>query len=229
MSNCTPRPPDDSEVARNLAEAEYFKAQARREAALAETAELERDDLRRATENILASDSYHHVYHFNQAVTSSSVSSCLYQLSKWDRQDPEAAWTIVINSPGGSVIDGFALGDAITSYSLRGGGTHEITMVVRGYAASMGGILLQFADKRVIGPESYLMIHEVATMTMGKIGEIKDEVKFLDTISERVVNLFVSRAQGKITKAQFKKNWLRQDWWLPSDQALKYGFCDEIG
>jgi ATP-dependent protease ClpP protease subunit len=136
---------------------------------------------------------------------------------------------IIVDSPGGSVIDGMHLFDQMVTYSERGGGPHKITITVRGYAASMAGILLQAADVRKIGPESYLMIHEVSSFAAGKIGELKDEIKFLDKISDRVANIFVERSKKKISLAKFKSNWNRQDWWLTSKEALDYGFVDEIG
>lgn len=210
------------EVAKLRAEADKTQAEAL-------LAMLHANKEKRAEEKILAQDSYHHVYRFSDSVNSSSVSNCLKQLAEWDRLEPDCDVTIVWTSPGGSVIDGMSLFDSITAMSKRGGGNHHVTMVVRGWAASMAGILLQAADKRVIGPESYLMIHEIAAGTGGKIGEIKDDVKFYETICERVVNIFVNRAGGKISKATFKRNWNRQDWFLDSEHTLKYGFADEIG
>jgi ATP-dependent protease ClpP protease subunit len=173
----------------------------------------------------------HYVYHhfFDGVVGEKNVYLALNTLNAWHRTAPDSNWDITINSPGGSVIDGMHLFDAITAYSKRGGGNHHITMTVRGYAASMAGILLQSADTRLIGPESYLMVHEVSSWAQGKINEIKDEVKFLDKISERVTNLFVDRSEGKITKDEFTRLWERKDWWLDSKEALERGFVDNIG
>ena len=171
--------------------------------------------------------SFHHM--FEGTVDERTVFPLLNTMSAWDRQYPECPMNITINSPGGSVIDGMHLFDQITAYSVRGGGKHFVTMTVRGYAASMAGILLQSADERVIGPESYLMIHEVSTYTGGKIGEIKDEVKFLELVSDRVANIFVERSKGKISKKDFVAGWERKEWWLDSKEALRLGFVDRIG
>ncbi|BCP41486.1 hypothetical protein MINTMi27_15790 [Mycobacterium intracellulare] len=243
----------EAEAAKALAEADVAKAEAqlkladvRRKTAEAQVAEyhaessrVSRDATLRQEKISLASNHHHHVFEFLTGVYDEPVSSCLSQLAIWHRDDPTCDMNIIMDSPGGSVIDGMHLFDQILAYStrpwdtnnavpgVRGG--HFTTMTVRGYAASMAGILLQSADHRVIGPESYLMIHEISSFTGGKIGEIKDEVKFLDKISERVVNLFVRRAGGKISKEEFEKLWERKDWWLTSEEALQYGFVDEIG
>ena len=172
-----------------------------------------------------ARDERHHVYWFTGVVSDASVKACISRLTQWDRLDSGCDIKIVFNSPGGSVIDGMALFDFITSLRAR----HHVTTEVRGYAASMAGILLQAGDHRVIGPESYLMIHEISAGAMGKIGEIKDSVKFYERIGERVIDIFVNRSGGKCSREKFQKSWERIDWWLTSDEAYALGFADEIG
>lgn len=237
------------------ADAKVKEAEARQKIAHALSAEfgaesmrIQTDATKRQEKLALASNHYYHEFEFGGNVSENSVGDCLAQLALWHRLEPgerDSAGNlftpgcdmhIIMDSPGGSVIDGMHLFDQITAYSLRPWdtssrpkGTHKTSITVRGYAASMAGILLQSADERIIGPESFLMIHEVSSFAAGKIGELKDEIKFLDKISDRVVDLFVTRSNGKITEAAFKKAWNRQDWWLTSEEALKLGFVDRIG
>lgn len=211
-----------AEIAKTLAEAQREE----HEAAVAGIIRKERERIEDLT---VVSDHYMFHHLFEGSVGSISVNVCLQTMNAWHRLHKDSAWTITINSPGGSVTEGMHLFDAITAYSKRGGGSHEITMVVRGYAASMAGILLQAVDKRVIGPESYLLIHEVSAAAIGKVGEMKDDMKWYEKICERIATIFVQRSEGKISKAKFKTNWTRKDWWLSSDEALALGFVDEIG
>lgn len=173
----------------------------------------------------------HYVFHhfFAGAVDFKNVYTALAVLAAWHRQDPVCPMNITIDSEGGSVIDGMHLFDQLTAYSIRGGGRHEVTITVRGQAASMGAILVQAADRRVIGPESYLLVHELAASARGKLGDIKDSLKFYEKISNRIANLFVERSGGKIDVETFAEKWSRTDWWLSSDEALELGFVDEIG
>jgi ATP-dependent Clp endopeptidase proteolytic subunit ClpP len=203
-------------------------AQAREAEAKAVIAELA---VTKAHEDEIArlnSDAHHRLYQFTGGVEASTVDRCMAQLRQWDRLDPACPIEIIFNSPGGAVIAGMALFDLIVRLSLRGGGRHHVTVGAQGYAASMAGILLQAGDHRWIGQQSYLMIHEISAGTGGKIGEMKDDVKFYDAICARVVDIFVERAGGKITKRKFIDSWTRSDWWLLSDEALSYGFVDEI-
>lgn len=211
------------------AEADKARAEAAERAAIAARAELDAADRKRTADNDARDDERNHVFRFESVVNPNSTATCIKTLRRWHREDRTAPIEIVFMSPGGDVISGMALFDEITSLSEHGGGSHRITTTIRGYAASMAGILLQSGDERVGGAESYLMIHEISAGTGGKIGEIKDEVKFYDRICARVVDIFVSRAGGKITKASFIKRWTRQDWWLDSTEALKCGFIDKIG
>ncbi len=230
-----PGPNVDAERVKLQAEAECARAQAalheanaREAAAKARKAELELIAAEEKERERILSDGHLRVYQFSEVVAAGSVTKCMAQLRLWDRMDPECPMEIVFNSPGGSVIDGMALFDLIVRLSKRGGGKHHVTVGAQGYACSMASILLQSGDHRWVGAQSYVMVHEIATGMSGKIGELKDEVKFLDTISARVVDIFVSRSGGKISKAQFVKKWERQDWWLSSTDGLKYGFVDEI-
>lgn len=212
---------------RNIAEAELFQQQAREAKAKAKTAELALAAKKRDEKLLLASNDRNHVLHFEHSVRDTQL--IREKLDAWHRQDKDADWTIVMNSPGGSVIDGMALFDQLTAHSKRGGGTHELTIVVRGMAASMGGILLQAADVRVCGPEAYILIHKVSTMTGGSLDDIEDEVAFLKMMTSRVENLFVNRSGGKLSKRMLRQKWARKDWWLSSADALKFGVVDSIG
>ena len=218
--------PAEAEAAR--AEAALAFAETREAAAKAEKAELELNAVREKEQARQRSDYHCRLYQFDGQVDSGSVAKCMATLREWDRLDPTCPIEIIFNSPGGAVIHGMALFDLITRLSQRGGGRHHVTTGAQGYAASMGGILLQAGDVRWIGRQSYLMIHEISAGTGGKIGEMKDDVKFYDAICDRVVTIFVERAGGKITRKKFIDSWTRSDWWLLSDEALKLGFVDEV-
>jgi ATP-dependent protease ClpP protease subunit len=218
----------NAEAQQALANARLLTAQALEKEAEAECAAYEAKRARHVDRAWDLSDEHHHVYRFSEAVSEKSVAACMATLARWHRDDPEGKFEIIFNSPGGSVIAGMALFDEIKRLSLRGGGSHEITTGVAGYAASMAGILLQAGDIRWMGAESYLLIHEISAGTGGKIGDLTDAVEFYKAICARVVGIFVERADGKCSKAKFEKSWTRTDWWLLSDEALRLGFVDAV-
>lgn len=234
-----------AEIAKLEAEAASLKVEAVKNQAIAlkeshqaAISGITLEERRRVEQLTLVQD--HYVFHhaFDGVVGEASVYGCLNTMHAWHRLYPGSDWSITINSPGGSVIHGMHLFDQIVAYSKRGGGEHKITITVRGYAASMAGILLQAADVRRIGPESFLMIHEISSVTGGKIGDMKDDMKWYEKVCERIVDVFVKRAKEAaennpvvkgITPAVFKKGWERTDWWIDSEESLRLGFVDEIG
>lgn len=132
--------------------------------------------------------------------------------------------TLIINSPGGSVFEGWRLFDELRAASLAG---HRITTKVRGMAASMAAVLVQAGDERVIGPESYLMVHEPSSMAWGKAFEVKEQALLLERLNDQIAEKFASRS-GK-TKVEMKKLFERTDAWFNAEQCIKHGFADKIG
>jgi len=238
-----------SVIAKNAAEAAAFQARVLQyeaeanklesEAAVAQhkaaQEEIELRQKQRIERELLALDGYNYTYRFTDQVSDKTVAAAVDKLTFWRRTAPaNQPIELVFNSPGGSVIAGMDLFDYIQELRRDG---HYVTTSTRGMAASMGGILLQAGDKRVMGHEAYVLIHEVATGTYGKIGEIEDEVKFMKKIGERVIDIFLTRAAQayeagtatkQLTRGLFTKSWERKDWWLNSAEALELGVVDEL-
>lgn len=215
--------------------AEFLKAKTERElqearkvAANAAVAEilLDREQEKRANE--LAANERNRVYVFDSDVSESAVKRCITQLTAMARQEPGCAIELQINSPGGSIFDGFALIDFLRDLRKNG---HQITVVGFGMVASMAGVILQAADRRVMGANSLLLIHEGSLGAVGDFGKVEDRVKLMGIMHARILELFESRAKpinAKTTKAFIKRNWQRKDWWMTANDALKLGFVDEV-
>jgi len=231
----------DAEEQKTLAEASKLKAETERavaEARLAgyatEVGRIAHDEQLRKEKHELAKDQYHHRYNFNSEVTTSSVKAAIEQFTQWDRGDGAQEYELVLNSPGGDVIAGFALIDYLSDLRAR---NNRVTTIALGWAASMAGVILQVGDKRIMGKNSILLIHEASFSAHGSYGEIQDWVKLADLMHDHILDLFVQRAKEAkdagtaeiaATKAFIKKNWNRKDWWLSGQDALKYGFCDAL-
>lgn len=212
------------------AEAVKAETEARKELANAEIVELELAKKRYEEQKRLAADEHHYVYRFGTEVSSETVTSCLDRLSVWHRMEPDCEITIVLNSPGGSVIDGMVLFDGIVELRRAG---HRVITKAQGEAASIAGILLQAGDERVMSAESWLMIHQASYIAIGSHYKVEDMVRWVDRVQDRILRIFASRASASKAKqpasqAFIKRNWTRKDWWIDADEALKYGFIDRI-
>lgn len=168
-------------------------------------------------------------YAFFRVVNQSSARKLIRTMRLWDKHDSHAPWTIRLNSIGGEIQAGAALFDEIFSYSKRGGGSHHITVKVRGLAASMAGILLQAADDRVIGHSSQIMIHESQGGVIGGHSDIVQEADWHRRWLDYMVQIFLSRTD-RITRRQIlSKISNGREWYLSASEALDYGFVDRIG
>lgn len=215
----------EAEAAKFTSEAGKARAEAREAVAKAREAELkaakaEDDDAARR-----AGDEFHHVYRFLDQVSADSAKKCMSKLTEWHRLDPGCPIEIIFDSPGGAVFPGLALFDHIRQLSEAG---HEITTGATGITASMAGILTQAGDTRWMTAEGWFLIHRVSFMTMGATYEVEDRVEHVKRIEKRVIEIFTSRSDGKLTSQKIKRNWDRKDWWLDSDQCLEFGIVDEI-
>ncbi len=226
----TDRAPSSEEKDMFVARAEQARAEAKLFLADAKTAEinaakekigLDREKDKRDKE--LVEDHRHGVFHFVGTVDSGSAKALMNELTTWSRLNPKKNVTLIFNSPGGDVVSGLALWDFLIE--LRGSG-HHLTTISRGFAASMAGILLQAGDVRVIGSESWILIHEASFGASGSFGDVEDRVKWIEKIQNRFLAIFAERSN--LSKAQIKRRWHRTDWWIDSDEALKLGFVDEI-
>ncbi|MBU6453970.1 MAG: Clp protease ClpP [Cyanobacteria bacterium REEB67] len=204
-------------------EVQMNAADLRRLQAVAATAELDLAKKRRDAARELAAADEALNYTFYDGVSDESIKPALAELGKWSRRCPGQPITITLNSGGGSVIAGLALFDYILK--LRADG-HHVTVICLGMAASMGGILLQAGDKRIVGRYAQVLIHEVSAGTSGNIQKMDDALTFSKSLWNQLSEILAERST--MTVAQVRKAALRKDWWLTSQETVDLGFADEV-
>lgn len=217
------------ELRKRLLEANVAKAEleAEEERFTRRNVEIVATKTERDEKLLLTQWQFQRTFNFVDSVTKNSVGSCIDRLNQWAVMDPGCDIRITFNSPGGSVVDGMWLFDYILYLRAQG---HTVTCIALGYAASMAGILLQAASDgcRVMGKNSWLLIHEVAFSAGGKIGEVEDEYKFGLRLKEQAAAIFVERSGGKLTREKLEQMWNRKDCWVSPDEALGLGLADKI-
>lgn len=191
-------------------------------------AELKAAQLQREEDHFAVNDDMVHQHYFVGAVDGANVNSASQHLAFWHRLDPTCDMSIEIHSGGGSVLAGLNLLGQLRKYSLRGGGKHQLNITVRGIAASMATVLVQPADWRVMDPDAFFMVHELSAATGGKIGEMRDTMKFYEAMNEKIADIYVARSNGKTSREQFNALWTDRDVWMDADETLERGFIDEI-
>lgn len=209
---------DVAEIKKLEAEAAFLDARRRSQELVIENQLEERAD-------IAASNEEHGIYIFYQPINQTSAGVCIQTLGHWARREDRAPqpFTIEFCSPGGDVIAGFALIDYVHQLRDRG---HEINTLGLGWVASMAAICLQAGQTRTMSENSYMLIHEIASGAIGSLSEIEDETKFLKRLNERGNKILAARSH--LDEREIAKKAKRKDWWLDAEEALEYGFIDEV-
>lgn len=137
--------------------------------------------------------------------------------------DPGKPILFVINSPGGSVDDGFAIWDQLKMI------TAPVSTLVTGLAASMGSILSLCASKgqRFATPQARFMIHQpmIGGVIQGQATDLDIQAREILKTRSKLVNIYVD-ATGKdyatIDRA------IDRDTWMTAQEAKDFGLIDKI-
>lgn len=189
-----------------------------------EQAQMEFQEAQRKIDVELASDIESRTLVFVGVVDEQRVIEAGESLRIMSRRFPGQPIRVIFNSPGGQVIHGLALYDQLLEMRQAG---HHVTTIARGQVASMGGILLQAGDHRVIGRHAHMLIHEVAYGAHGKLGEMEDRLAFSKQLQDRLVGILAERST--LSKKEIRERWHKTDWWLGARQAVQLGFADKVG
>lgn len=124
-----------------------------------------------------------------------------------------------INSDGGDVFDGISGMDTILRCDV------PVYSVIDGIAASAATFLSVVANKRLITPHSYILIHQLSSVMWGNYQAHKDHMENLDELMKTIKGIYLEYT--KIPEEELE-SLLKRDLYLNADKALKYGLVDEI-
>nr|WP_269745548.1 ATP-dependent Clp protease proteolytic subunit [Thermobifida cellulosilytica] len=129
--------------------------------------------------------------------------------------------TLYINSPGGSVTAGMAIYDVMQYIP------NDVRTVAMGLAASMGQMLLCAGTrgKRYALPHTRIMMHQPS----GGIGGTASDIRILADQLLYVKRMFLERISLHTGQPieQIEKD-ADRDRWFTAQEALEYGFIDEV-
>ena len=128
----------------------------------------------------------------------------------------------VINSGGGFVNEGMQFYNIIQAKF-----TNRTTAYLDNYGYSMGALLFCMASKRVIYPYSDLMFHTYSSVIGGKGGDMKARFKHSDKKIKRFFKDIIVK-QGFLSKEEFKKMLIGQDYWMDAKELCKRGIATHV-
>lgn len=134
--------------------------------------------------------------------------------------DVKGALEVHINSGGGDVFDGIAIGNAIRAHK------GPVTTVVDGLAASIASVIAQSGGERVVQPGSMLMIHDAFGLCVGNAAEMAKMSETLGQVSDNIAGIYASRGGGD---AQSWRDAMQAETWYTADEAVTAGLADRVG
>jgi ATP-dependent Clp protease protease subunit len=138
--------------------------------------------------------------------------------------------TVNISTYGGDAFEALAIGGVLDSLQKN------VTTIGYGVVASAGTVILLAGKKRKMAANSFFMIHNPTAVTGGEASEMRKTADLLDKIQTQLVDIYVTAIEksGKLidgsreTTAKKVQKWVEDETWFTADEALQYGFIDEI-
>ncbi|MGI5286634.1 head maturation protease, ClpP-related [Nonomuraea polychroma] len=127
--------------------------------------------------------------------------------------------TVRVNSPGGSVFQGVAIGNALRAHPA------SVTVRVEGLAASIASVIALAGDRLIMAPNSMFMIHDASGATWGDAAELRKMAEILDKISDNIADAYAAKAGG--TRAEWRERMLAETWYT-AEEAVEAGLADEL-
>ncbi|MBE5848871.1 MAG: ATP-dependent Clp endopeptidase proteolytic subunit ClpP [Lachnospiraceae bacterium] len=156
-----------------------------------------------------------------EEVNETTANLIVAQMMFLEAEDPEKDIHFYINSPGGSVTDGFAIYDTMHYVKC------DVATYCIGMAASMGAFLLAGGTKgkRFVLPNAEIMIHQPSGGAKGQATEIEIVAKQILRTKEKL-NKILSENTGQPYEKVAADT--ERDNWMSAEEALEYGLVDKI-
>jgi len=129
---------------------------------------------------------------------------------------------IEINSPGGSVFDGYTIYQEIKSLRDRG---VVVNATITGMAASMASVICMACDKISMVKHGRMMIHDASSGAVGNAESLRKTADLLEAISEDIADIYHEKTGMDKDKIRAM---MKLETWMNAKESLANGFINEI-
>ncbi len=123
-----------------------------------------------------------------------------------------------ISSPGGSIIEGNVIFNAIKRHAA------SVTVYIDGMAASMASVIAMAGDEIVMAENALLMIHNPWTVSIGDSEQLRKDADLMDKMKSAIINAY-GRSNYDSDELEELMN---ATTWFTAKEALDAGFIDRI-
>lgn len=157
----------------------------------------------------------------SEEVNDATASLVVAQMLFLESEDPNKDINFYIDSPGGSVTDGFAIYDTMQYIKC------DVSTICIGLAASMGAFLLAGGTKgkRMALPNSEIMIHQPSGGAKGQATEIQIVAENILKTKKRLNEILASNTGKPIEIIERDTD---RDNYMTAQEALEYGLIDKV-
>lgn len=162
---------------------------------------------------------------FNSEISEDIVETLYLPLRDFENDDSNEPITIILNSVGGSVSDGFFLANYLASYKKK------INLIVAGYAASMAAVILSAGGKndnitRYCYPSTYVLIHDgYVALSASEAKTANDIMAFNNKVDEDIRQFILDNTN--ITPELYDSK-ARKQWFISAQEAKDLNLIDIV-
>lgn len=162
---------------------------------------------------------------FNTVIDEDIVEKIYLPLKEFEDDSSVEPVTLILNSPGGSVADGFFLAHYIAHYKKK------LNILVLGYAASMAAVILAAGGHnenvhRMCYPSTYALVHDgYITMESSESKTAQDFMAFNDKVDNDIKDFIIKHTN--ITQELYDSK-TRHQWFISAQEMKELNFIDEI-
>lgn len=164
--------------------------------------------------------------YLNSEIDETLIDGAVYHILRYNRLDKgipvEERKPIIlyINSPGGNVVDGYSLIDAIC---LSETPVYTVNLAL---AASMGFLIFIAGHKRYSLPHAEFLIHDGSTMGYDSTAKMRDRMEF-ETVELAQETKRYIQSRTKIDETLYNDKY-RCEWYFLPKKAKEIGAVDYI-
>lgn len=127
--------------------------------------------------------------------------------------------TVRINSPGGSVFEGFAIYNELRNHKAK------VAIEIMGIAASAASYIAMAGDEIRMGLGTFLMVHNCWGMVIGNRHDLDEAATVMEQIDNAQIDIFEARTGLK--RAEIIK-YLDAETFFSASEAVAKGFADSL-
>lgn len=134
-------------------------------------------------------------------------------------RDIEGDVVVRLNSPGGDLLDGLAMFNALATHPAH------VRVEVVGVAASAASLLAMAADDLAMAENAFLMVHRSWSVTIGNEADHDETSALLRQVDASMAATYSKRSGQAVARIN---DMMQAETWMNAEESIALGFADEM-